>query len=75
MASSGRARLPGVLVEQDGIYGALHTLSKAGVVNYLDKPPGRPSQGMPIWGYDFPPGRVRDTEPAFAVGADAGSQA
>ena len=58
VASSGRARLPGVLVEQDGIYGALHTLSKAGVVNYLDKPPPATVQGMPAWGYDFPPGRV-----------------
>ena len=33
--SSGRARISGVLVEQDGIYGALHTVSKEGVVNYL----------------------------------------
>ena len=58
VASSGRARLPGVLVEQDGIYGALHTVSKAGVLNYLDKPSSAAVHGMPVWGTDFPPGRV-----------------
>ncbi len=58
VSSSGRARIPGVLVEQDGIYGALHTVSRKGVVNYLDKPPSGQAQGMPVWGYDFPPGRV-----------------
>ncbi|MDP1961080.1 MAG: hypothetical protein Q8K93_02640 [Reyranella sp.] len=58
VASSGRARLSGVLVEQDGIYGALHTVSKAGVVNHLDKMPAETVHGMPAWGYDFPPGRV-----------------
>lgn len=58
VSSSGRARLSGVLVEQDGIYGALHTVSKAGVVNHLDKPPPETVHGMPAWGYDFPPGRV-----------------
>jgi hypothetical protein len=58
VASSGRARLSGVLVEQDGIYGALHTVSKKGVVNYVDAPPSESVHGMPIWGYDFPPGRV-----------------
>ena len=56
--ASGRARLPGVLVEQDGIYGALHTLSKQGAVNYLNEPFGATVHGMPVWGYDFPPGRV-----------------
>ncbi|MDQ3814517.1 MAG: hypothetical protein M3347_11270 [Armatimonadota bacterium] len=56
--ASGRARLPGVLVEQDGIYGALHTLSRQGTLNYLDQPKDAKAHGMPIWGYDFPPGRV-----------------
>ena len=58
VASSGRARLSGILVEQDGIYGALHTVSKAGVVNHLDTMPAETVHGMPAWGYDFPPGRV-----------------
>lgn len=58
VSSSGRARLPGVLVEQDGIYGALHTVSRKGVANYLDKGPDATVQGMPVWGHDFPPGRV-----------------
>ncbi|WP_395712710.1 hypothetical protein [Reyranella sp.] len=58
VSSSGRARLAGVLVEQDGFYGALHTLSKAGVVNYLDQPSSATAAGMPVWGYDFPAGRV-----------------
>jgi hypothetical protein len=58
VSSSGRARLAGVMVEQDGIYGALHTLSKDGAVKYADlKADGR-VQGMAAWGYDFPPGRV-----------------
>jgi hypothetical protein len=56
--ASGRARLAGVLVEQDGIYGALHTLSKRGTVNYLNEPFAATVHGMPVWGYDFPPGRV-----------------
>ena len=58
VSSSGRARMSGVLVEQDGIYGALHTLSRAGVVNYLDQPSTATAAGMPVWGYDFPAGRV-----------------
>jgi hypothetical protein len=58
VAASTRARLPGVLVEQDGIYGALHTVSKAGVLKYLDKPASAVVHGMPVWGSDFPPGRV-----------------
>ena len=58
VAASTRARLPGVLVEQDGIYGALHTVSKAGVLKYLDKPASAVVHGMPVWGGDFPPGRV-----------------
>ena len=56
--ASGRARLSGVLVEQDGIYGVLHTLSKQGVVNYVSEPFNATVHGMPVWGYDFPPGRV-----------------
>lgn len=58
VSSSGRARMSGVLVEQDGIYGAVHTASRHGVVNYLDQPADGRVQGMPVWGYDFPPGRV-----------------
>ncbi|MBX9947506.1 MAG: hypothetical protein K2Y40_25765, partial [Reyranella sp.] len=58
VAASGRARLSGVLVEQDGIYGALHTVSKAGTVNHLDRAAAETVHGMPAWGYDFPPGRV-----------------
>ncbi|HZQ01019.1 MAG TPA: hypothetical protein VFB13_15865 [Reyranella sp.] len=58
VSSANRARLSGLLVEQDGIYGALHTVSKEGAVKYLDQPfPGK-VHGMPAWGYDFPPGRV-----------------
>ena len=55
---SGRARMSGVLVEQDGIYGAMHALSKKGVLNYLDQPANAKVEGMPVWGYDFPQGRV-----------------
>jgi hypothetical protein len=58
VSSSNRARLAGVLVEQDGIYGALHTGSKEGAVKYADQPADATVQGMPVWGYDFPPGRV-----------------
>ncbi len=58
VAPSGRARISGILVEQDGIYGALHTVSKKGVVNHLDKTSAETVHGMPAWGYDFPPGRV-----------------
>jgi hypothetical protein len=58
VSAANRARLSGLLVEQDGIYGALHTVSKDGAVKYLDQPfPGQ-VHGMPAWGYDFPPGRV-----------------
>jgi len=58
VGASGRARLSGVLVEQDGIYGAVHVLSSKGVLNHLDKPFNAKIQGMPVWGYDFSPGRV-----------------
>jgi hypothetical protein len=58
VSCSGRARLSGVLVEQDGIYGALHTLSKDGALIHKDAPPDGKAQGLPVWGYDFPPGRV-----------------
>jgi hypothetical protein len=53
VAASTRARLPSVLVEQDGIYGALHTVSKAGVLKYLDKPASAVVHGMPVWGAIF----------------------
>lgn len=58
VSSSGRARISGVLVEQDGIYGAVHASSAKGTANYLDKPANANVEGMPVWGYDFPPGRV-----------------
>jgi hypothetical protein len=58
LSSAGRARVDGLFLEQDGIYGALHTVSKAGAANYLDQPASARSHGMPVWGYDFPPGRV-----------------
>ncbi len=52
VSSSGRARLSGVLVEQDGIYGALHTVSKEGVIKYVDRSALRENQihGLAIWG-------------------------
>jgi len=58
VSSAGRARIAGLFLEQDGIYGALHTVSKEGAANYLDLPANAKQQGMAIWGYDFPPGRV-----------------
>ena len=58
VSSSNRARLSGVLVEQDGIYGALHAVSKEGAVKYADQPADAKVRGMPVWGYDFPAGRV-----------------
>lgn len=58
VAAANRARLSGLLVEQDGIYGALHTVSKEGAVNYLGQGEQPKVHGMPPWGYDFPPGRV-----------------
>ncbi|MCX7366131.1 MAG: hypothetical protein NTV97_30545, partial [Alphaproteobacteria bacterium] len=51
ISSSTRARITGVLVEQDGIYGALHTVSKDGAVTYADRPPDTRVHGMPVWGY------------------------
>ena len=58
VSSSGRARLSGVLVEQDGVYGAIHAASRAGTANYLDRAADARVHGMPVWGYDFPPGRA-----------------
>jgi len=58
VSSSGRARMSGVLVEQDGVYGAVHASSKNGAANYIDKPADAKAEGMPVWGYDFPPGRA-----------------
>ena len=58
VTSSGRARISGVLVEQDGIFGALHTVSKDGALIHLDRGADATAQGLPVWGYDFPPGRV-----------------
>ncbi len=58
IGASGRARISGVLTEQDGIYGALHVLSERGVLLYPDRPSDAKVNGLPVWGYDFPPGRV-----------------
>jgi hypothetical protein len=58
VAASGRARMSGVFLEQEGIYGALHVLSKQGVLKYLGQPFKGTVHGIPVWGYDFPPGRV-----------------
>ena len=58
VSSSGRARIAGVLVEQDGVYGAIHAASRTGAANYLDRASDATEHGMPVWGYDFPPGRV-----------------
>ena len=51
IAASNRARMSGIFVEQDGIYGALHTLSKDGAVNYLDQQAPGKVQGMPACWY------------------------
>lgn len=58
VSSSGRSRISGVLVEQDGVYGAVHASSRKGTANYLDKAANATVEGMPVWGYDFPPGRT-----------------
>jgi hypothetical protein len=58
VSSAGRARIAGLFLEQDGIYGALHTVSRDGAANYLDQPANAKQQGMAVWGDDFPPGRV-----------------
>lgn len=55
---SGRSRMAGMLVEQDGIYGALHALSNRGVLNYVGSSANHKVGGLPAFGYDFPPGRV-----------------
>ncbi len=68
--SGGRARTSGVLVEQDGVYSELHTLSKKGVLNYLDKPIGTFIHGMSLWGYDVPPGRIALQSLAAPWGAE-----
>jgi hypothetical protein len=58
VSSSNRARLAGVLVEQDGIYSALHTISRDGAVKYPGLKADSRVKGLNVWGYDFPPGRV-----------------
>ncbi|PTM41762.1 hypothetical protein [Bosea sp. 124] len=58
VAAAGRARLSGFLTEQDGIYGALHVLSERGALLYPTQRSDSRILGMPVWGYDFPPGRV-----------------
>ncbi|QJR11702.1 hypothetical protein DSM104443_02784 [Usitatibacter rugosus] len=58
VSTSGRTDLQQVLVTQEGIYGVLHSLSKQGVLNYLDRPFDATDHGMRIWGYNAPPGRI-----------------
>ena len=67
VGASGRARIPGILgVEQDGIYHALHAMSKKGVLLHLDAKPVKQRKartepmmyGMALFGYDFPGGRA-----------------
>ncbi len=58
VAAAGRARLSGFLTEQDGIYGALHVLSEKGALLYPKRPRNARIDGLPIWGYDAPPGRI-----------------
>jgi hypothetical protein len=58
VSPAGRARISGFLTEQDGVYGALHVLSEKGALLNPQHPGTARIDGMPVWGYDFPPGRV-----------------
>ena len=58
VAAAGRARVSGFLTEQDGIYGALHVMSERGALLYPGQRSDARIAGLPVWGYDFPPGRV-----------------
>jgi hypothetical protein len=58
VSPSGRTNLQQVLIEQDGIYAALHTMSQRGTLKYLDRPFGATVHGMRVWGYNTPPGRI-----------------
>ncbi|MCL1857435.1 MAG: hypothetical protein FWF84_07360 [Kiritimatiellaeota bacterium] len=59
VGAGGRTRMSNVLgFEQEGIYGVLHTLSPAGVMFHTDKHLNATQNGMHLFGYDFPPGRV-----------------
>ena len=58
VAPSGRTNLQQVLVEQDGIQAALHTLSKRGALKHLDVAFDGTVHGMRAWGYNTPPGRI-----------------
>ena len=76
VSSSGRARIAG----RPGRAGRhlrrpAHRLE--GRRAELSRPPAstRTPQGMPVWGYDFPPGRVAIQTPAVAVGAVLGGAA
>ena len=57
LGSSWRTNVPFLFVKQDGIYHALHTLSKRGVLLYTDRPANARIHDMPIYGTDFPAGR------------------
>jgi len=58
VAAAGRARISGFLTEQDGIYSALHVMSERGALLYPEQRGDARIAGLPVWGYDFPPGRV-----------------
>ena len=58
IGSSGRTNLQDVLLTQEGIQEALHTLSRRGTLKYLDRPLDAKVAGMRLWGQDLPPGRV-----------------
>jgi hypothetical protein len=58
ISPSGRTNLQAVLVEQDGIYEALHSMSSRGTLKYLERPFDGTIHGMRIWGYNTPPGRI-----------------
>src|SRR5437868_5503867 len=58
LGSSGRTNLQDVLVTQEGIQTALHTLSRKGTLKYVDRPFDATIAGMRLWGHDVPPGRV-----------------
>ena len=70
IAGSSRTSLDLVLGMQDGIYHALHTLSKSGTLrDYGEKIlPGN----IATWGHDFPPRPGRATDAGRPVGAGMG---
>ena len=62
-------------LEQDGIYGALHTVSKDGAANYLDQPANAKAAGHGGLGLRLPAGPGGDAGAAIALGAVLGDAA